>query len=494
MNRLAVSAPERDRLGAMEVFALTGYQRLERLDVPVFGHDTDPIAPSTRMRRARLYRLSTDLPAEISTLADHVGGTPCASVTGLRPDERVALLLRYLAAPMRFEPLGESAIHRAVPSARGLFPLRWSLRHLSPDGTRREWVYHGDWHALRPTDDDMHPDDAPAMHASGWALLCVAEVWRIAGKYGDFSDVPCALEAGHGFAQAGHLARALGLLPAEEPARAMSGFTGSGRAAALELPLFALPLRLDGFDVHDLPALETVIAEAVAPPALAERFPTLAALHRCFDAPPAAPGLPASSTAQAITPPSIGLLGTMRVRTAGNDRSGIAATLAPLRPDLAADIDGLWRGLRAVRPRGAAEAMLRFTLYWASYRGGPALCDTSGAIIEQGIALPLKLGAMLPYGGMRVNLATATAILFVAVDPRAAVAQLGDASLRESHLAAGAAAHDFALACAAYGLFARPMRMMREAALEAVLPVGGLPLYLVVAGFARRANPTGELL
>ncbi|WP_167758571.1 nitroreductase family protein, partial [Zemynaea arenosa] len=107
---------------------------------------------------------------------------------------------------------------------------------------------------------------------------------------------------------------------------------------------------------------------------------------------------------------------------------------------------------------------------------------------------PARLRRMLPYRGMRINLPSLTAVLMIQADPVDAIERHGGAALRDVHLAAGAVAQDFCLAAASHGMFARPVRMMREADLESNLPLQGQVVYQVLCGFARRSNLTMGLL
>ena len=65
--------------------------------------------------------------------------------------------------------------------------------------------------------------------------------------------------------------------------------------------------------------------------------------------------------------------------------------------------------------------------------------------------------------------------------------------MRRLHLAAGAQAQDFSLAATAFGLFARPLRMMREAVLEGGLALPGPLVYQVMCGLNRSTNTRWEL-
>lgn len=485
------------QLGQLDAWVLSTYQRLETLDVPVFdvtgGSEIRPL--DRRTINADLHLLPTRLPGEIASFSPWLATGQMPGAERLKPAERLSLLLRYLAAPIRYEPSGESRVHKAVPSARCLFPLDFYFLSRGEEGLRA-WRYVPAFHALQP----VPVPAGTAAPAEGDALLCVARIWSIAEKYGDFADFPPVLEAGHAFAQLGYLAQSLGFASGEAVDREAVRPLCKG---AFELPLFGFGLDLSTVDIDSLERRSARIGSDLEGEGLAERFPRLAEMHRLFDAGAggaryARPSAGTGAPELAAPDDDLGLLEAFRRRNAGNDRSGTAAALIEADPGLLSSLIETWTRIRARRPSLNAEAELRLSIAWTASGATPAgLYGIDGT--PQTEALPRgeflrRLGRMLPYRGMRINLSTLAATIIIQADVLEAIDRHGDCALRDIHLAAGAAAQDFSLAASAHGLFARPVRMMREASLEAALPLDGQVVYQVLCGFARRSNLTMELL
>lgn len=468
-------------LDQLQAWVLSTYQRLERLDVPVFDAARSATARklTRRVDPATLYQLPTDLPTALFPLGDWLSQRAAPVQPALGPGRALSLLLRYMASPLRYEPYAESAIHKGVPSARGLYPLAFYIVRRT-GGVLRAYEYLPEHHAMRPV--PFEGADLPPQADA--ALVCVARTWRIAEKYGEFANFPCVLEAGHAFAQFGHLGRMLGLNCGAPIAREF------GRPLcrnAFELPLYAACLALGPWEPEaELASAEARLSSFEPNPGLAELFPRLAPINDLFDQ-GGAPFAPAQRPVP-YEGPRLDVLATIRRRSAGNDRSGIAAVRRDVAP---ASVLGTWRALSAARTRLATESTLRCSVAWLAGEGaglyqGERLTD----IADQ----PARLRRMLPYRGMRINLPSLTAVLMIQADPVDAIERHGGAALRDVHLAAGAMAQDFCLAAASHGMFARPVRMMREADLESNLPLQGQVVYQVLCGFARRSNLTMGLL
>jgi hypothetical protein len=452
----------------LQAWVLSTYQRLERMDVPVF--EADGAARVRKLERtvedADLLMLPTDLPHELGAGLD--------GVTAL------SLILRYLAAPLRYEPSAEAAVHKAVPSARCMYPLVYALLVRTADGAVA-YEYVPEFHALRRAGAAELPAGIDI------AIGCMARVWRIAEKYGEFADFPCVLEAGHGLAQLGHLCASIGHAQAGLLDREVMRPLCKG---SFEFPLFAFALGMAASALDGLGQRSVRLAGRREGADLANRFPRLSALHAIFDR-------GASTAGQQRSGAAALRLADMRRRQAGNDRSGIAAVLAG-RGAVAHSLPQAWRALRERRNGIATESSLHCQLAWIGGGDKPAgLYDADGRCFTQGMPAPeflRRLHQMLPYRGMRYNLSSLAAVLIIQADPVEAIARHGDSAMRDMHLAAGATAQDFSLAAASLGLFARPVRMMREASLESVLPLQGQVMYLVLCGFARRSNLTMGLL
>ena len=481
------------RADQLEAWVLAGYQRLERLVVPAFGVD------KTVMRRQQCVVEPADvrllpligLPREVCSLDDYLAdqrqGMPELDVL-----TRLSLFFKYLAAPLRYEPLSESAVHKAVPSSRGRFPLTYFFVQAYGASTR-VYAYVPQFHGLRElprcTVSDLEEGTA--------ALVCVAGAWRYAEEYGEFAHVPCVLEAGHAQAQAHHLAQLLGLGALADPDRELGRAL---RALPLEIPLYCIGLRLQ-LDIEKLVLSRPNLAVPRPYPQMESRFPRLHLFQRCFDsgASPVRCVPPAAATGKHPHGPGArGMLGLMRSRSSGNDRGLASSVVAPVPRGTLASLVATWNALRRRRPASAVERELGLSLVWLGAEAGTraAMYDIDGQSMTLGSwrgELHEALAKMLPYANTKYNFSALTAVLIIDADVLATIEQVGDAALREIYLAAGAAAQDFSLAATAHDMFARPMKMMREARMECEFKLRGQAVYLVLCGFARSANPTMEL-
>lgn len=480
----------------MEAWVLSGYQRLERLLVPAFG------AGKKEFRRQlcevepasiRLLPLA-DLPRELCDLDGWLSGsrTGMPELAGLM---KLSIFFRYLAAPLRYEPYSESSLHRAVPSSRGRFPLSYFLV-LSSAGKSRVYRYVAQFHGLQELPQFAFPD----LGEGKAALVCVGRAWRYAEEYGEFSHVPCVLEAGHALSTAHHLAQLLEIGDGADPDREF------GRvlcALPLEVPLYCIGLQPQA-DVERLVLHTANVAVPRPYPDMELRFPRLGLFQRCFDG-GASPDRWASSVA---TPESAlgrqrnvgerGVLGLMRQRTSGNDRGLATSVLSRVPAGTLASMVATWDAIRARRSANCVEQALGLTVVWLAQEAGskPNLYDIDGLTMTARSwrgDLHEAVAQMLPYANTKYNLSALTAVLIIQADVVTTIERLGAAALREIYIAAGAAAQDFLLAATAHDMFARPMKMMREARLESELSLRGQAVYLVLCGFARSANPTMEL-
>jgi hypothetical protein len=484
------------RAEQLEAWVLSGYQRLERLAVPAFG----PASKESRRQQCGIERADMrllpllGLPRELCDLDAWLSGSR-EGMQRFDAATSLSLFFKYLAAPLRYEPYSESAIHKAVPSSRGRYPLSYFFVQ-SVAGTVRAYRYVAEFHGLQELSLAI-----PFGLADGKAaLVCVARAWRYAEEYGEFAHVPCVLEAGHGQAQAHHLAQLLQIGDTADPGREL------GRALCalpLEIPLYCVGLR-SRLDVEGLASRTSNLAAPRPYPEMEPRFPRLGLFQRCFDgggspercAPPdAAAGNEGARRGDCRTR---GILGLMRQRSAGNDRGLASSVLAEVPAGTFASIVATWDAIRRRRPASGVERELRFSLVWLARETGtePHICEIGRSSITARAwrgDLHDAIAKMLPYADTRYNCSALMAVLIIQTDLLAAIDRLGDAALREIHLAAGAAAQDFSIAATAHDMFARPAKMMREARLESELSLPGQAVYLVLCGLARSANPTMEL-
>jgi hypothetical protein len=478
-----------------EAWQLGTYRRMDALKVPAFsGVDISGLVPERRTRAARLYRLPTALPRELLPLADWLNGVPSPRLPELSDIERLSLLFRYLSSPLRYEPHNIYQVHRAVPSARCIYPIDLLLAQTGRDGKRRTYLYHPAFHGLEPLCEDVAARDEGG-DGPGSVIAGVGRFWKIVRKYGDFTPFPVMLEAGMMISQLRFLRRAVGWTGEStdpEPGRAFCN-------GDLEFPIFAETIDRSGFDITGLPARDVVLATQAEMAGSGQGFDRLAYLMRLFDTPagpaPATPGDPADRLDPGSLPASLGLLETMRLRHSANDRVGMAPIMAG-EEGLLERFAKLAMQFRHNRESLPGEQRLHVALVW------PGRAAPEAGVYDRGAGLLARVDrrrmaqvmeGALPTPDLRYNLPAHSLLVLIVADPHAHGMQ-EDAAFRDSHVAAGALAQDYCLAAAALGQFARPVRMLREQVLESAFPLGGQIIYTLLCGTGRATNIMAELL
>lgn len=477
-----------------EAWVLGTYRRMDALDVPAFSvRDTSGLVPGRTSRRARLHRLSTALPREIRTLADWLDVDGAGAGAGLSDPLRLSLLLRYLSSPLRYEPGNVYQVHRAVPSARCMFPIDLLLTHVCRDGVRRTYLYHPDFHALEEVDA---PEGGEGHAVGGHTTITgIGRFWKMVRKYGDFSLFPVMLEAGMVLAQLRHLRGALGWEGRAADPDAMRSFC----EGELEFPVFSETIGQPSCDPVRLPVEDVVLAVHEASTAGVPRFGRLPLFMSLFDRPPGPvqatttpAGVPVASD---LVPPGRGFLETLRLRHSANDMVGMAPRTDG-EAGLLHDLARLAQRIGGRRGRVAGEERLHTVMLWPG-RVAPAcgIYDGGGGLLAEldRRRLAALLEQALPSPGLRYNLQAHSLLVLFLADPHGEGMQ-EPSSFRDAHVAAGALAQDWCLAAAALGRFARPVRMLREQVLESALPVEGQIVYSLLCGSNRATNVCAELL
>ncbi|MBF7073481.1 nitroreductase family protein [Glaciecola sp. MH2013] len=490
----------------LEAWVMSTYQRLERLDVPVFDTTIErevlPLQESYEM--AQLKMLSTDLPAECMSISDYLQGKHSVNSTLNDTSAKLSLLFRYLASPMRYEPFNENPVHKAVPSARCMYPLTF-IMIVNDNNKPQAYKYCPDFHALQVIDAPFSTDDTHSKNSV--SILCIGNIWKAAEKYGEFGHFPCVLESGHAFSQL-HLL--LGMLDWKATSSDFDIHTGHQFChSVVDTPLFSVGIDVgenfsssveDILNINQLRHVTVRLPTVLENKGLAERFDRLGNMQSIFSAgeflSPVADSR--NNTLENLRVGAKGLLDTLRSRQSGNDRSGMSPVVQNLPTDQLEQILNLFNALRARRGVCAEEELLSFNFAWLADSGAqPGLYDEFGTSLAVDISaqeLKQKIQNILPYKMMRYNTSAMTLVCFITTEPLDAIHDLGESAFRNMHISAGAAAQDLSVAAASLGMFSRPVRMMREERVEQALPVKGHVLYQVLCGFNRRHNLTFEVL
>lgn len=470
------------------LWMLGTYRRMDVLDVPAFHRDVSDLQPQKYSRRARLCLLPTFLPREISSLSDWLAGNHSDKVERLTWVERLSLLLRFLASPMRFEPQNIYRIHRAVPSGRCLFPVDIMLFLPNSLGEMAAFLYHPNFHAI----EALPPSDCSELAATSQGVIAgVARCWMIANKYGDFTPFPIMLESGMLRSQLRLLRDAVGWGGAQHDREIARPYCDG----LLDFPVFAETIQALPHAVDALPTRDVVLAVWNETPHDRCERPQLAELIAAFDQPGGAEETPPAPPNCKSAAGTHGLLDVLRLRNSGNDRHGMFPAPAEATPNLLDRLIKLSAAFRARRAGTTIEQRLEIKFVWLACTGARSgIYDRYGRLFQSIDRLHLLSAAARSISlPLRYNFAAHQLMVLIAADPLDELIR-APGGARDVHLGAGALAQDITLAAAALGLFARPVRMLSEVVLESALPIDGQLVYTLLCGAARSTNLTAELL
>lgn len=459
-------------------------------------------APHGRERRARvtvkaaLLPLPSFLPYRLGTYATALDGGGTLSED---PLERLALLLRYVAAPLRWEPLNAYHHHYAAASPRSLTICDVYLAaYTASGGIAPVYRYLPDHHSLENVGSIPPSPD----NRSGLSLVIVGNLARCATPYGDFSACIAALEAGGLAAEIALMARVVGWSgPAAAGGASIDRRAGLGLSHWSQVVLGQVDL--DGCDLTTrLGGIEPRIA-FIGERTLDEKidtFPTMrrfvtgagAGLFR-LGAPPADTYLPSARPGTAGDQDDI--LQVIRRRSSSLDNDGSPVRASSFSAASLAALVNDWSGLMKRCLTGdLAAAPLSVSL--AVLNGEPGL---SGQYRLRSHDLDLERVGPLDPSQLRSFSSRHywEGVSFIAsfsIDPWAVLASSPHAPFTTLHAAAGAGGHALSLAAARHGLFARPIRAYTEFALGRVTPANELMVLQMVCGFSRQANLRFDLV
>lgn len=458
--------------------------------------------------RARLWQLDTDLPFRLCSVGDWVGGRgPGVALDAAR---RLALLLKYGGAPLRWEPLNDYRLHRAIASPRSLFSCAIYLVQQKDGTPARAWRYLPDYHALAVVDAVPGADlDAALPGTDAMRLVVVGHLDRMARPYGELVSALVGPEAGMLGAQLALVAKALGWNSTTRAA-----FDAGALGAALNLSHWsALPLAVLTLDDPALATLapaalrDCVIAEPSDETAETERLPMLrrlVALSRLDE-----PGQ-AAAAAQRIadrrgTPPAPraalvddeDMLAVMRRRSSGRLERGYVAVGIHLDRDMLDQLVALWHGLHVLQGDSELRAVrvrpFLSVLRCRGARPGVYELDLADGTLRTHLAGDQRK-ALADAGAPPTNFNEMNLVVSLVVDYGAELEAMGERGYLLVQQAVGALAHCFSLAAARHDLFSRPYKSYESQRVESALNLPGQVVLQLMAGAARCCNTAYELL
>jgi len=471
------------KLTPEKIWLLGTRQRFSHLDVPAFSgmSAVSRTQPISTFHHGDLHLLPTPTINATISLGDYLRGDCIPASTGT---ESLSLFFRYLASPLRLELYNSYFIHRAVPSARCLYPLRCLLLCRN-DKKIMLWRYMPDYHGMICQDELKQWPDYYSQ--CNMILVCIADVWRIADKYGDYSVFPCVLEAGMLRGQACQLAAMLGWKTL--PGKPLSEFYV--KVSRLELPMFSLGFDAPTIPLKLLPNVKVAYADWSISYGGYDRYPLLVEISEAFSKGnecergyvPWQPDTMSNITEMKVA--RVDMLELMRQRNSGNDVNGFSPKLVMLGSGFLQDFIRIYMGLSMRRDVPNDETKLAVVIAWL-HSSGP-ICGVyglDGCLLSAASPLPV-FRAALPDPAYRYNISGFVMSIIICMQPDLLDAET--MGLRDVHLAAGAIAQDMCLAASGFGLFSRPLRMLREEVLESGLALPGKLIYQLMMGFNR--NP-----
>jgi len=410
---------------------------------------------------------------------------PAQAPVDLSPAEKLALILRYAAMPLRWEPLNLLSQHRGVGSAAGSFPIDTYVIAPHPGGARVLRCSPPDFALL----DEGRPAPGPPVGApDALTLILVGCHGVCAREYGELSASLLALEAGMISGQIALLAASLGWRARAMPAqywRPCREALGLGHWS--DMPMVCLRLAGDGASsaISSLKASRIRTLKPVARPARADAFPRLRAMiERASEAGggPAGPAVAGAGMEDAFPAWAAdrGLPAALASRSSG---SSVPAAGSPDPWDRATR-DSLLGDLAVLD--GVAGATRPAIPLFLSLSGRTAEGDS---LQTRQVALPacsLSAGRIpefadsLPPGSF--------GIFTIGVDDKAALESHGAFGFTAAHVAAGSLAQCICLAAALHGLTARPLRSYSDKHANALLPLEARVLLQIQIERSRRAN------
>jgi len=459
-----------------------------------------PLAPE--MDRTRLHpRFEKGVTFERHQAAAYVLPEPpdtaatadSAAVAGQTAAEKLSVLLRHSAWPIRWEPLNGCGQHRAVATPGALFPVDLYLIARTRSGPRALYCSPRDLCLLEScaVPGDAAPEDGDAL-----SLVIVGNLGRCVGIYGDLALWLVALEAGMLQAQIHFVARTLGWRLHRCSRRddaAMRTLVGLGHWS--ESPMVGCRLSGDrvGSALSDLSArpLETIRprphhADADAHPSMRD-FVRLAATAPIRTASDAVAGHGVIDDADDTPTGSISVLDLSHRRSSGLG-NGIArwtrAIDATVLDALLADTRLLVRGSGS---HAVGTMPLCMTLVWKATQEAPVRIFDVDPVGPRTTPMACSEDTLRAAREMcRYN----TGILItIGVDGHLASDGAAAQALIGAYLRAGVLSQCVSLAAARNGLTARAFMAYPDDLKNLLMPLEMRALVQILIGFDPRPNP-----
>lgn len=482
---------------------MTTSRRFDLLNVPAFSARSDIMAlmPDKYVEQGELIPL-TKIKTPALQMQDYYAGRFSKIEHAI---EKLSHILFSCAGPQRFEPFNMYKVHKWVPSPRCIYPCQIQLLVRDNDANNKasRYYYHTHHHAIEyintiEIDESLFNDDVDLV------ILGVGRFWMLADKYGDFTPITVALESGMLNCQIHHLCQSINWEVKRHRITPKTINSALHLNTPLESCLFALPVNTNdsisnGINNTVRPNKTTAIAKWRPTTKLLEQFTKLGdiASNFCTANQISQPRQPVTEIV--AEPNELGkhdLFSAMAARHSGNDASGFLPISKNADNVQVNHFISHLRQLQQRRQLLPGEEYLNVSILWLNQGNtNTGIYRTDGSVSYfPDKTLKQVLTDSLPYAHLRYNLAELTFSLLIVADTEAADNTYGKDSLHLLHLSAGAIAQELSIVAALFGMFSRPIRMLKEDEIEQKLQLNGNLIYHVICGHNRSVNYAMELM
>lgn len=495
-------------LSVNDVWALAGDRRFSNLDMPILKDSQAYGAKADRaVKAAKLIKLSTDIPRAAGSFKALVRGLDSAS-DELSFERKLSSVLRYLAAPLRHEPLNLPHVHFPVSSFGGLFSCGVYLvkTSISAGASVDVYYYHANYHALELVQSAV--PFAQSIEQDELQIVLVGQYWTVARKYGEYAPYGVSLDSGIAFAQLQYLLKSFNLAPKQVSTSIKSLNDLLLPEESCQRALAATSIRVSAAETSFLARQEsTSIAHWAEPKGIYQQFDLLKEVVEVFSA-----ELPAKSVSNGKSyqrnwlnqPSQLGhlpekdFIDVVADRTAANDHIGFSQSHQQVSETFLTDFLSVLDGLQCQRCEMPAAELLKLTTAWLNPHGREiGLYDEQANVIytpSNKASFISDIQDCLYNDQQKYNLSTLAMEMFISVDLAEIDKHYQQSSVRCAHMAAGALVHDICLVASYFDCFARPVRMFRDTNLQQKLALDGQLIIQVLVGFNRHHNFTMRLL
>lgn len=503
------------KITLQDAWGLAGDRRFDNLDMPILDDPVNYAAKADKaVKTVEMLELTTDVPRQSQSFPAFLAGEK-SEVADLPVEQRLSAILRYLASPMRYEPMNTPDVHYPVSSFGGLFScgIKFIRRHPKSSHSAPTtssltnqvdvYHYHANYHALEKSQTNV--ELAIDLQPNELLIGIVGHYWAVGRKYGEYAPFGVVLDSGIVFAHTNYLLQLFGLPFTTNNIELAPLNDCLVPAGSCQQTLAAIKVQLpeSAQEIFSAGTEQKRIAIWQEPEGLFERFTNLQQMVDLLAVPYQGESVgsvkPAMSKEKLPSQiPNHDVLNVIYNRTAANDGVGFSQVNKTVDANFLVRFMQTLAALRARRDLLPEEDLLMLKVAWINSYGPPTgLYDEQGEVIYQATdveGFQDIIRDCLYSDRQQYNLSTMTLELFISVDTAKITENAGNSAFRLAHMGAGAVSHDVCLAASLFDGFARPVRMFRDTKLQQRLGLDGQLLIQVLVGFNRHNNYALTLL